>query len=331
MVDWEWELPPGTVKPLKIFGEDVVIYRTEGGTVNMFDAYCPHLGAHMGHGGCVKGDNLQCPWHGWQWDVEGSNAYVPFVPDARPNVKLKRWEVRVVDGLVIVWYDALGRPPAWEWEGIPEFKDHDRFYHPSQGTRYYGLLATKSQSGLENLADALHFPFVHGSSEPGEMVLWREEGHFLRGDFRMLFGGGFDRTWMTPNGPTYGVIETESWGLGLGVARFRIEDLVVAQMVCMTPVDDDMSMVFSTIAGTREPGSPDEPGGRTKKMMDAQFGQVQNDFNIWANQRYVKRPLFVGPEQQWYVKLRQWARQFYPIEGDVGLELPDEKDVANVR
>jgi len=39
--------------------------------------------------------------------------------------------------------------------------------------------------------------------------------------------------------------------------------------------------------------------------------QVQNDFRIWTNQTYVQKPLFVGAEREWYVKLRLWARQFY--------------------
>jgi len=45
--------------------------------------------------------------------------------------------------------------------------------------------------------------------------------------------------------------------------------------------------------------------------MKAQFHQVANDFQIWTNQRYVQKPLFVGEERQWYVRIRQWARQFY--------------------
>jgi 3-ketosteroid 9alpha-monooxygenase subunit A len=320
MVDWSWKLQPGEVKSLKLFGSDVVLYRTADGVVNMFDAYCPHLGAHLGHGGCVKGEILKCPWHGWEWGLEGNNTHIPYIEDTHTTATLKRWAARDVDGLVIVWYDAWGRPPQWEWDGVPEFKDTENYYSIEDGAHYYGVMPIKAQSGVENLADALHFPFVHGSSEPGEMVYWHEKGHYLRGDFKLLFGGGKEKTWLTPNGPTYGVIETESWGLGLGVARFRIEDLVVAQMICMTPVDDENSMVFSTIASTRLPGHPDKPGGRSKGLMDAQFMQVQNDFRIWTNQTYVQKPLFVGAEREWYVKLRLWARQFYtepdPDNGD---------------
>lgn len=320
LVEYSWNLAAGEVKPYTLFGSDVVLYRTSDGTVNMFDAYCPHLGAHLGHGGCVTGQTLACPWHGWEWALDGSNTRIPFV-DSGPHktAKLKRWPVRDIDGLIIVWHDAWGREPFWEWPGLPEFKDIENFYSIQDGATYYGVAPIKSQSGLENLADLMHFPFVHGSSEPGQMVRWHEQDHYLRGDIQVMFGGGHESTWLTPDGPMYGIIETESWGLGLGVARFRLGDLVVAQMICMTPVDDENSMIWSTIASSRQPKHPDKPGGMSKMLQDAQVIQVQNDFSIWSNQKYVQKPLFVGTERQWYVRIRLWARQFYTApEPDAG-------------
>jgi 3-ketosteroid 9alpha-monooxygenase subunit A len=46
------------------FGQDLVVFRTESGAVSVFDPYCPHLGAHLGHGGRVEGERLRCPFHG---------------------------------------------------------------------------------------------------------------------------------------------------------------------------------------------------------------------------------------------------------------------------
>ena len=43
---------PGQVKPLRYFGKDLVIWRgLDDGKVRITDAWCKHLGAHMGHGG----------------------------------------------------------------------------------------------------------------------------------------------------------------------------------------------------------------------------------------------------------------------------------------
>ena len=45
------ELAPGQVEAIHYFGRDLVLFRTEAGEAAVFDAFCPHLGAHLGHGG----------------------------------------------------------------------------------------------------------------------------------------------------------------------------------------------------------------------------------------------------------------------------------------
>ena len=48
------ELKVGEVQSLKFCEKDVVAFRTENGTPAVLDAFCPHLGAHLGEGGCVR-------------------------------------------------------------------------------------------------------------------------------------------------------------------------------------------------------------------------------------------------------------------------------------
>src|SRR5258708_12730364 len=78
MVGHSSDVAPGQTVPIEFCGEDLVLYRTESGQVNAFDAYCAHLVAHLGHGGCVQGENLQCPWHGWKWSLQARNVDIPF-------------------------------------------------------------------------------------------------------------------------------------------------------------------------------------------------------------------------------------------------------------
>ena len=37
------------------------MFRTASGRVHVMDAYCQHLGANMGVGGKVEGENIACP------------------------------------------------------------------------------------------------------------------------------------------------------------------------------------------------------------------------------------------------------------------------------
>src|SRR5262249_47971167 len=60
------ELGAGQVKALRYFGRELVLWRGEDGTARLLDAYCRHLGAHLGHGGRVNGNDIECPFHAWQ-------------------------------------------------------------------------------------------------------------------------------------------------------------------------------------------------------------------------------------------------------------------------
>ena len=73
------ELKKGEVKHIFAVGHDLVIYRGQSGRVHVFDAFCPHLGANLGVGGTVIGDQIKCPFHGWQFNDEGKCASIPGV------------------------------------------------------------------------------------------------------------------------------------------------------------------------------------------------------------------------------------------------------------
>lgn len=62
------DLAVGQVKPLRYFARDLVLFRAAQGTPCVLDAFCPHRGAHLGHGGRVGGESIVCPFHGWEFD-----------------------------------------------------------------------------------------------------------------------------------------------------------------------------------------------------------------------------------------------------------------------
>jgi 3-ketosteroid 9alpha-monooxygenase subunit A len=312
-IGYSAELPAGDVRPARYFDRDLVLFRNESGEVSLLDAHCPHLGAHLGYGGKVKGDCIECPFHGWLWNSDGSLNEIPYAPGEQRRVGLGRWPVREVQGLILTWYDAYDRDPFWEWPGLPEFADEVNNYpiYP-YGADHVGIRKIIPQSPVENTPDYYHFPLVHGAGQPGRPLLWHEDGHYLRSRMGFVFGHDKKATWMTPNGPIDGVIETEAWGLGLSNARFIADDFVTNQLTATTPVDAEHSQLFETISVPREPGSDsDEPTGKAARMIEFQKGQIRADFAIWENQRYVEHPPFAGGEEHHYAKFRRWSRQFY--------------------
>ena len=71
------EIKPKSVKSARYFGQDLVIFRGEDGQAHVLDAYCAHVGAHLGKGGIIVGNTLQCPYHGWRYDGCGRCVEVP--------------------------------------------------------------------------------------------------------------------------------------------------------------------------------------------------------------------------------------------------------------
>ena len=116
------EIKPGDVKPLKYFGQDLVIWRSEEGELSVLDAFCPHLGAHLGHGGKVKGGSIECPFHAWQFGTDGKCTAVPYAEHVQRKAKLPTWQTKELANMVLVWHHAEGEPPNFDIpDEIPEW------------------------------------------------------------------------------------------------------------------------------------------------------------------------------------------------------------------
>lgn len=117
------ELAIGEVKAVSMIGEQFAVFRGENGQVSVTDAYCPHLGAHLGVGGQVKGNCIECPFHGWRFDGEtGKCINIPYASKVPAFAKVKVWTSTECSGMVLVWYDAEGRDPSYMVQEYDEIK-----------------------------------------------------------------------------------------------------------------------------------------------------------------------------------------------------------------
>lgn len=58
--------------------KEFVAYRSSKGKVSVLEAYCPHQGTHLGHGGAVIDDCIVCPFHRWHFNGQGSCVKIPY-------------------------------------------------------------------------------------------------------------------------------------------------------------------------------------------------------------------------------------------------------------
>jgi 3-ketosteroid 9alpha-monooxygenase subunit A len=87
------DLKSGEVTTTTFCGQEVVVFRDSSGRPAVLDAYCPHLGAHLGHGGTVSDEGIRCPFHGWLWSPEGRCVDMPYGGRISPGAKTRSWPV----------------------------------------------------------------------------------------------------------------------------------------------------------------------------------------------------------------------------------------------
>ena len=134
-IAWSDEIAIGDVHKMHYFGQEMVAWRAESGRLTVMDAYCEHLGAHLGFGGHVEGEVIQCAFHGWQWNKEGRNVCIP--DEKRPNRgrRMRTYPVVERNESVYIWHDVEGREPFFDVPDIfASFEDGSTLadYYPRQ-------------------------------------------------------------------------------------------------------------------------------------------------------------------------------------------------------
>jgi phenylpropionate dioxygenase-like ring-hydroxylating dioxygenase large terminal subunit len=148
-------LQRGSVRKVRMFGVDWAVFRTRSGKIGVVDAVCRHLGADLGAAGKVKGERLQCGYHGWQFGCDGVCEVAPRtdrIPQAARQLPLPVLEHL---GNVWVWYGD-GAPEPFPSMG--EADDPDLYVTRSGHTHES---TGDCRTLLEHASDSYHFRFKH--------------------------------------------------------------------------------------------------------------------------------------------------------------------------
>jgi phenylpropionate dioxygenase-like ring-hydroxylating dioxygenase large terminal subunit len=135
----------------------VVLFRDDGGKAHALLDRCSHRNVPLS-AGKVKSGLLECPYHGWQFDGEGTCRAVPGLC-GRAEAKARNvpaFATREQDGFV--WFFA--RPDAEP--------DHEPYAFPHIEDPAYTVIRRSLDmdgtldSTLENILDVPHTAFLHG-------------------------------------------------------------------------------------------------------------------------------------------------------------------------
>jgi 3-ketosteroid 9alpha-monooxygenase subunit A len=316
-IGWSEDFQEGSSIPLQYFGKALVAFRGQSNSVRVLGAYCPHLGAHLGHGGRVTGDDIICPYHGWQWSGEdGKNRFIPYGDKERMNLSIPCWQTREIDGLVLVWFSPSGKSPSFE-PPARLYPGEGKHWDPyPNATNLWQDVSLVPQFAAENVPDAAHFQYIHRSAKTPTLASFEAEGGLFTTNWLITFGEDQPPTWATPAGPLQGRITTRAIGVGIGWnTQYAFDD--VTSFVSYTPIDEYRVDVRLTVwtPDRRSDGSPLDEELRDR-WFRFQQGQLEADMQVWANQTYVKRPPYANIESSAMRALREWSLQFY--EGVAG-------------
>mgnify|MGYP000191604021 CR=1 FL=1 len=313
-VSYSHELEVGEARPVHYFDEEMVLFRGDDGLPKLVEAYCPHMGAHLGHGvhstledgtcarGKVSGNRIVCPFHGWDFNGDGYCESVPYAtkmpPTAVGQQLLKTWPLCERNGTIWMWYHPAGQPPKWEVESFAELDPQNELW--SEFETYRWTIKTHCQEMAENGADPAHFFFVHGVADA---PLSTQD--FDRGPRRE---GVIEAPLDTPRGRVEGRIAYITQGPGLAVTRFTglCETIELGNV---TPIDKNTVELNYAFSQQMEDGKK-TGGGIAAAIIRDIVKQTNEDIVIWEHKIYRDKPLLCDGDGP-IAKFRKWYSQFY--------------------
>ena len=181
--------------PLKILGEELVLFRTTNGELGLVHKHCPHRNASLVFGKC-ENKGIRCCYHGWLFAPDGEILETPgeaenseSAKNIRKRLHLGAYPVIEFNGLI---FSYMGPPNE-----MPEFPLYDSYSVPNITTRPYRIdYNCNWLQILDAIMDPIHTSFLHstisgeqfskGLGEIGELEVFERGSQFLGSNTRRV-------------------------------------------------------------------------------------------------------------------------------------------------
>lgn len=320
---------------VRFFGQDLALYRGEGGKPVLLDAYCAHMGTHLTastsamivkNGAQIEGDSIRCPYHGWRYGPDGHVDDIPYFDGPCPkSASIRSYPVVDNMGCVMAWYDPDGREPDFDPPFLPQWDD-------PQWVRWeldhLGELDIHPQEILDNMADVRHLGPTHGA--PSEYFENEFKGHIY-----IQRQGGPMQLYQT-------YLYTTTWytGPGLLLSKQVFGDNLIFELIANTPVDDGRVRCWHGILyrGSSAQATDDDRAA-AKAAQAGALEAFSADFEVWKHKRPALKimqlktdgPFRTGRKwySQWYARAEDMATIRAELDGvhhAQGMATPAEAD-----
>ncbi len=280
------EFDKKATKPIRLLGEDLVLYKDLSGTFGLIDRNCQHRRADLSYG-FVEKCGLRCNYHGWLYDKDGSCIAQPYEDTVFPKsdkknlVKIKAYPVETKAGLLWAYLGPNPAPLVPTWE---PFTFNNGFVQI-----VFSVVPCNWFQCQENSLDPVHFEWMHAN---WTMRLKGIEGPYspahLKVDFEE-FDYGFRylrlREDTDENNPLWTIGRCCLWPNCLFTGdhfEWRV------------PIDDENTLsvgwFFNRVPQGREPYIQDSIPSWTSPLTDPETGRwidthvMNQDFIAWVGQ-----------------------------------------------
>jgi phenylpropionate dioxygenase-like ring-hydroxylating dioxygenase large terminal subunit len=312
---WSKELRKREVKPLRYLGRDLVAFRGEDGVAHVLDAHCPHQGAHMGMNGCVVGNELRCPFHGWRFGGDGRCAGIPYRAEIPPGAQARSWPVCEKNGGILIYYDAHGRAPRFE---VPTLAELDSRDWSGWRTNEHSFRAPLRIAN-ETLVDYPHVKELHGIADFSVDEM-RMDGHHFKAVYRMktsLLPGSLS-AWLPLHVPS--TVEVNLYGAGYQIDRIKTRLMESVIISAKTPIDQHTTYQ-QRMVGVRATGNSAIDTLLSRFILRRSVREGGLESIVWENKRHLSDPIFCEEDGP-LIQFRHWYQQFYepvvPASAGVG-------------
>jgi len=249
---WSWyplvasdDLAAGSVMPALLHGERLVVWRSNEGKIGVWNDRCPHRSMSLSLGATL-GDQLICPYHGWQFGSDGHCSLIPAHPQLTPSRAARARVYPALESNGYIWA-CLGEPAAAQPDlhliGEIDLQPARTMHFPADAETL-AVLMLAHPLGTPDLGTSDLGTSDRGTSDTGVVTCHEQDGTFVvrhgtagsdvRLEFPGLITGGGPATGLPayaallqPTGDASAAIHLALTGAATPPARHALNDALV--------------------------------------------------------------------------------------------------------
>lgn len=244
------ELKAGKMKSCVMMNEPIVFFKNKKGEVKALRDICPHRGIPLSYGQ-LKGDEVECPYHGWKFDGAGVCTEIPSLCPGQDldcrKIKVRSYPAKEQQGMIWVFigeknFDDTLAPPVPLMEALP--------LNARPQVALSETFPCHIDHAVIGLMDPAHGPFIHKS------FLWRSEKSILEKCKKfgpVKFGFQMLRHQPSANSKAYKILGKEkTTEITFTLPSVRVEHIKVGNKnlysyTALTPISEKETRIYQLL------------------------------------------------------------------------------------